>query len=246
MMRICRMVAIVWAGLLPFLFTTPEAKAQPFEARGMLVAVHRPVISSEITAKVKTLPLRVGEHFEKDALLVRFEDDLIRAQQDKTEAELEAARLQLENNRELERLQSIGTLEVALADVEVKKRLAEKEITDITLERCSIRAPFNGRVVDIFVDEHEYVGAKEKLMEIVSTDQVEIEVLAPAQWLTWLTPGLEFTVELDAIDFKTGAKVITVGATVDPVSEMVQIRGRLDRTAKQLLPGMSANVFFVK
>jgi membrane fusion protein, multidrug efflux system len=244
MYRLFKIIIIGAAFLMPFSYLANAGDDNRFTARGLIIALHNPVISSEITAKIKKISFREGEFFQKGSILLSFDDGLLKAQQNRTKAELEAAQLRLQNSQELEKLKSIGTLEVRLAEVDVKMRLAEKAITDISLERCTIIAPFNGRVVELFVNAHESVGVQQKLMGIVSTDQLEIDVMARYEWLAWLKPGLKFTVELDSIDFKTGATVIALGAVVDPVSRMVQIRGRLNNNTQKLLPGMSANVYF--
>jgi membrane fusion protein (multidrug efflux system) len=229
--------------LLPAMALTEEsAPGIKMQARGIIIAKQQPVISSEIAARVERVPLHDGEYFKKGDLLLSFNSELLSAQKDKAKAELDAAMLKLENSRQLEQLKAIGTLEVSLAEVEVKRRRAEMKITDIALSRCLIRAPFNGRVVARHIDEHESVAPNQKLLDIVSTDQVEIEVMGPSKWLTWLSPGQSFSVRIDALSFETEAKVISVGAVVDPVSGMVKFHGQLVKTTTNLLPGMMATV----
>ena len=225
-------------------FAEASDALQRFQARSMIVAIHQPIISSEIAARIECLPVREGEHFKKDSILVTFNNDLLKAQRDKTKAELEASRLKLENRKKLEQLESIGTLEVALAELEVQRRTAEMQITNILLDRCTIRAPFNGCVVALHVDEHESVGPQQKLLEIVSTDQLEVEVMAPSDWLSWLRKGIPFAVRMDGIQTTIAASVLATGAIVDPVSRMVKVRGSLKKTPNALLPGMTGTVFF--
>lgn len=220
--------------------STPDT----FKARGMIVAVHQPIIASEIAARITRIPLQEGAYFKKGALLVGFDDTLLRAQKNKTRVELEAARLKLENSEQLEALESIGALEVSLAKVEVKRREAEMAITDISLRRSNIRAPFNGRIDTLYVDEHESVGPQEKLMKIISTDQLEVEAMVPSKWLGWIHKKMRCIIHLDALDKKCGASIKSIGATVDPVSKMVKLRARLLTYPKNLLPGMTGTVIF--
>lgn len=214
------------------------------QARGMIIAVHQPVISSQIAGRIQKLTVGEGETFTKNDLLVEFDDALLQAQHRKTKAELEAAKAMLTNKLKLAELESVGTLAVSLAKSETESRMAEMKIADITLARCTIHAPFNGRVVELFVSEHENVAPNQKLMEIVSSDQLEIEIMARSNWLSWLRPGVACTVQIDAIQKNVVAHIVAVGAIVDPVSKMVKIRAELDKNATVLLPGMMATVFF--
>ncbi|MFA6810925.1 MAG: efflux RND transporter periplasmic adaptor subunit [Desulfoplanes sp.] len=240
-----RIILIFLAILVPATSSAQSAEeARPLRARGMIIARQQPVISSEIAARITSLPVREGDYFKKGALLVAFDNQLLKAQRDRTAAELEAARLKLANSRQLEQLESIGALEVALAETEVKRRTAEMAITDISLQRCTISAPFNGRVVSLYVNEHESMAPQQKLLEIVSTDQLEVEIMIPSDWLSWVHNNTPFTLNLDALSIQTTAYVTAVGATVDPVSKTVRVRGRLNKHFNNLLPGMTATVLF--
>ena len=215
-------------------------------ARGLIIAAHQPVISSQISGVIHRISVNEGETFKKGQLLVAFDDDLFRANKEKTKADLEAARAKLENTRQLARLQSVGELAVALAEAELRSRQADMQIAEISLKRCLIVAPFNGRLVTSFANEHEALGPNQKILELVSTDELEIEVLAPSSWLGWLKPGLKFQVESDEGGHKFDAKILTVGAVVDPVSKMVKIRGRVHSDKPGLLPGMTTSVRFLE
>jgi RND family efflux transporter MFP subunit len=231
--------------LLPFsVFGQETLPGQKLQARGIIIAKHQPVISSELSARVEKVPFREGDYFTKGQLLVSFNKELLSAQRDKAEAELDGALQTLENNKHLERLESIGTLDVSLAEVEVKGRRAEVKMTNIALNRCQIKAPFNGRVVALYIDEHESVAPNQKLLEIVSTEQLLVEVMGPSNWLSWLSPGQLFSVKIDALSIETVAKIISVGAVVDPVSGMIKFQGQLVKDTAGLLPGMMATTLF--
>jgi membrane fusion protein (multidrug efflux system) len=244
------MVRIVCTFLLYLAFLVPAVSAKEAvlpekqQARGIIVAKRQPVISSEIAGRIEKIAFRDGEYFKKGDLLVAFNKQLLSAQKNKVEAELDGAQLKLDNFRQLERLESIGALEVSLAEVEVKKLHAEMEITDIALNRCRIKAPFNGRVVALLVDEYESVGPNQKLLEIISTDELELEVMVPAAWLNWLSPNQTFAVTVDTLSIELEAQIISLGATVDPVSGLLKFRGKFSSTETGLLPGMMATVLF--
>lgn len=242
--------SICYSLLLILLLTAPglakEPAAEMLQARGMIVAKRQPVISSEMAGRINKIAYREGELFKKGNLLLSFDRELLSAQKRKAEAELEGAQLKLENFKKLEALESIGALEVALAAVEVKRLEAELEITNIALSRCRIKAPFNGRVVSLMVAEHESVAPNQKLLELVSTDELEIEVMVPTAWLSWLSDKQRFSVTVDTLSIDLEADIISLGATVDPVSGLLKFRGKLATKENNLLPGMITTAFFKK
>lgn len=234
---------IVFFAMVPCVSATSE-KPIFFQARGMVVAAKQPILSSQVAAQVLKLSVREGEEFVKGDNLVIFDDILLQTRWEKTKAELEAAEVTLENKQKLANLQSVGALDVVLAQAEVRRWKAEMKIVSVALARCKIKAPFNGRVVTFFVHEHESVAQNVQILEILSTDQLEIEVMAPADWLSWLRPGLSFSVQLGAPFGDILAKIITIGAVVDPINKTVKLKGQLLDYPKSVLPGMMATVQF--
>lgn len=222
----------------PALAATP-AEPSAYEARGVVKARQRAVIASELAALVKRMPLRPGETFRKGELLVGFDCRLFEAQKEKVRAELEAARMRLENSRQLEQMNSIGVLEVQLAEVEVKKNEAEARIVGLNVERCAIQAPYAGRVVRTMANEQESVRLQQELLEIVGVGSLEAEIVVPGGWLKWLQPGCKLTMTIDETGEEILATVDTVGATMDPASQSLIICARLKGGQKTpLIPGM--------
>lgn len=214
------------------------------QARGIITARHQPVISSEITGRITKIIFREGESFNKNDLLLNFDKQLLNQQLEKTKAKLLAAKLKLDNVRHLEKLRSIGRLDVKLAETEVQSSKAEVHIAEIALGRCSIYAPFNGRVATLFADEHESIAANQKLIEIVGTDHLEVELMGPASWLSWLRQGLGFSVTIDDLNKVVQAEIVAVGAVVDPVSNTLKFHGKIESSKLNLLPGMMVTATF--
>lgn len=219
----------------------PPAAAGPaaYEARGVVKARQRAVVASELAALVKRMPLRPGESFSKGELLVGFDCRLFEAQKEKVLAELEAARMRHENSRQLEEMSSIGVLEVQLAEMEVKKTEAEARMTGLNVERCTIKAPYAGRVVRVMANEQESVRLQQELLEIVGVGSLEAEIVVPGAWIKWLTQGRKLTMTIDETGEEIPATVSTVGATMDPASQSLVICARVQgKPGSTLIPGM--------
>lgn len=230
--------------LMVFLATAVPAGAAELEARGLIKARHRTVLSSEIVGRVMEIPYRHGAAFPKGAVLVRFDCSLLKAEEEKAAAGLEAARVKLETHQALEKLQSIGAMEVALDRAYLSQRSAELRIASLAVNRCEVRAPYAGKVVRVLADEHQSVRAQQELLEILTVRPLEIEVMVPSTWLSWLRSGHRFRVVIDETGLEFPARVTAVGAAVEPVSKMVLLRGRLEKTDPSLVPGMGAVAYF--
>ena len=75
-------------------------------------------------------------------------------------------------------------LEKAQVDVEAAK--AELEQAQINLARTRVAAPFNGLVLNKYVELGSQVSSQEKLADLVGTDAYWVQVSVPVEHLKWL------------------------------------------------------------
>ncbi|MBX3619151.1 MAG: efflux RND transporter periplasmic adaptor subunit [Rhizobacter sp.] len=196
-------------------------------------------ISAELAARVATLSLREGDAFRAGQLLVGFDCSLYQSQLRKAEASIEAANALVQSNQRLAELNSIGKFEVQQAQAKLKEAQAEAATTRTVVSRCSIEAPFAGRVARRHVAAHQYVSPGTPLLDILETGQLEVQMIVPSKWLAWLKPGVAFSVEVEELGQRFPAKVRRLGAQIDPVSQSIAVVGVIDGNHPQLLPGMS-------
>lgn len=219
------------------------AQAADNEARAVIKALDRALLSSELAGRVTSLPRRAGDAFKKGDLLVALDCDLYQAQAAKVAAEHKGARLKMENARQLKELRSIGALEVTMAESDFAQTQAALRIAQLNAERCSIRAPWPGRVVAVHVNPYENVRQQQELIEIINDRQFEAEVVVPANWMRWLKPGTPLELRVDETGTTASAKVTAITPAIDAVSQTVVLRATL-ADGSQLIPGMSATAAF--
>lgn len=231
-----RLMALLMASLVAGAFAADE----PRQARAVVKAIDRAVLSGEVAAKVVTLPVRPGETFRKGDLLVGLDCDLYRAQADKVAAEHRAARYKLDNARQLDRLGSIGALDVSLAQAQRAQTQAALRIAKLNTERCEIRAPYDGRVVAVMVNQHENIREQQQLIEIVDDSRLEAEVVVPSSWLVWIKPKQGISLIFEETGTQIAAEVVALSPVIDTVSQTVLVRAQVTGDASVLVPGMSA------
>ena len=116
------------------LFYAFPLQAEDIFARGLIKAKSRAVLASEIGAVVNKTPLRSGDQFKKGDLLIGFDCRLLKSQKDKVEAQTKASKAQLANARDLEKMRSIGALDVTLAKADYDKARAELKIASLNVD----------------------------------------------------------------------------------------------------------------
>lgn len=196
------------------------------------------VISSELAAKISSLPLREGDAFRAGQTLVAFDCSLFQAQLGKARATLDTAKQTLVVQTRLAELNSTGALELQQAQGRVNEGTAEVAYTQATVNRCTIHAPFTGRIAKRLAANYQYVTPGTPLLGLIDTSELELQLIVPSQWLTRLKVGSKFQVQVDELGTQVGARIVRMGARIDPVSQTIGVTGVVEGTPAGLLPGM--------
>ncbi|MFM9924918.1 efflux RND transporter periplasmic adaptor subunit [Variovorax sp. H27-G14] len=196
------------------------------------------VISSELAAKISSLPLREGDAFRAGQTLVAFDCSLFQAQLGKARATLDTAKQTLVVQTRLAELNSTGALELQQAQGRVNEGTAEVAYSQATVSRCTIRAPFNGRVAKRQAATYQYVTPGTPLMGLIDTSELELQLIVPSQWLSRLKVGSKFQVQVDELGTQVSARIARLGARIDPVSQTIGVTGVVEGNPAGLLPGM--------
>lgn len=212
--------------------------------RGLVKPVRTATLSSGIMGKITKIPYRMGDSFGKGEILVKFDCSLYEAELTAARAELKGESRKFENNSELLKLNAASQVEVDISESNLQKAEAEMQMANVRVERCTVRAPYQGRVIDIRVNEFESVTPDQPLLTILSDTQLEIELIVPSSWLNWLRKGVGFKFTVDETGRTYDAKVAQLGASVDPVSQTIRVKGVFVEETEQVLSGMSGTAFF--
>lgn len=224
---------------------TAAARAEgPAEARAMLAPQAEAVLASELSARIEAIPFNSGERFRKGDTLVAFDCAAFRAVLAEARAAMRGAVHKLDNARKLATLKSAGQLELDLAEAEVERAQARAQAAAVPVDRCVIRAPYAGRVVERKAQPHESAAPGQPLIAVLDDSRIEVRMLVPSAWLRWLKPGTPFTLTVDETGLGYRGRVARLGARVDAVSQSVAAVGLLDGAADGIVAGMSGNAVF--
>lgn len=219
----------------------PEAaESQPIRAQ--LSPVQFTTVAAELGAKVQDIPFREGDSFKKGQRLVEFDCSTQRAQREKARAALAIAQRNATTNKKLLDLGAVGRIEYENSYSEFQKAKADEDELVAVLAKCTITAPFGGRVFEQKVRSQQFVQAGQPLLEILDQSALELEFIAPSKWASWLVRNHRFTVKVDETGRSYPAKVTRVGARIDSISQTIKIAAVIDGDYPELAPGMSGTL----
>ena len=212
--------------------------------RGIVRAMNKAVIASELIAQIEQIPYREGETFKRGDIIIKFDCRRYSAELKSAAAEARAAELTLNSNIRLQKHNAIGTTEVEISRAKHDQAHGRMEALAARSSQCEIKAPYDGRVVKAHIHAHEMPRANEPLIEIVGIKRLEIDLLVPSNWLVWLKPGEKLSFLVDETQKTYLAKIDRIGAVVDPISQTARLSAVFLAGWDNVLPGMSGTAQF--
>lgn len=223
---------------------TASSQDVSLSARGTVQPARQIVLSPEVNGRVRWQSdnLVPGGRVSARERLIRLDARDYRLQVDSSGAEVNRAQLELQmerSRREVavrewqafgddaatdDRARALATRQPQLQTAEVGVQAAESAAgrARLNLSRTTIRAPFNGMIVQEAVDVGQIVGPSSQLATLVGTDAFWVQVSVPVESLT--------TIHADEEDGSEATVVHTVG------SERIEHAGRVIRLLPDLDP----------
>ncbi len=235
---------------------------------GEVRATQRSRIASREAGKVVTVRVREGDSVKKGDVLVTLDESLLRIDLASAKAQLAAAdsslveaksvldrrERDLRKLEELQRRQSATATEVQDARSEVdaqaarvaartaeiegaKARVArlEEQLSDMT-----VVAPFNGRISQKLVDEGEWAGQGDALVELVASDTVDVFLDVPQRYVNAIQAGdASISVRFDALGMEATLSNGSVVPVADSAARTFPVRLVAPNAEGLIQPGMS-------
>lgn len=243
-MTLPRFAAAFCLAALGLICASVPGGADPLRARGVVRSLGEAAISGEMAARIVSAPFSEGQSFRKGDTLLAFDCERLRAEVAALGAEEAAARAAHQGNLELERFRAIGARDLAITSARLDKAAAEFAAGKARMGACVIIAPFDGTVTERVANLHEIAAPSAPLLRIIDITRLEIEVIAPSRWLSWLTQGAELTFEIDETGRAYEAHVARLSGSVDPVSQTIKVFATFDKLSPDIWPGMSGSAVF--
>lgn len=232
-------VGLLWCG-------SAFGEGLELTSRGVVQSSKRIELRSDLAVMIKAAPFIEGTRFAKDDVLVSFDCNRHQAELNSARAAARGAAVERKNKANLFRNGAAGRSEVAIAKAASQKAEHDVVALQARMKNCSIKAPFDGRVVALNVQGMEMPPADKPLMVIIDDRALELELVVPSKWLGWLRANQQFRFQVEETGVEHAAVVERIGAEVDTVSQTVKVYGRLLGDTGNTLSGMSGVALFNK
>ena len=212
-------------------------------------------LASEVTAIVKELLFESGDQVTEGQLLLKLDDteqalllQQSRAVLERLEAEVTLAELDKKRFSKLLKSKSVSQEQYdraiakthqAVADVKAQK--AAIKLAENTLDKFSIRAPFDGVITKRLIEKGTLLRPGELVAQLTATHPLKVELGVPQRYFGSIKTGARLSLSSPNTPNNIAPTVITVDKLVDRANEnrLFTVWGRLDNQSRNWLPGMS-------
>jgi RND family efflux transporter MFP subunit len=235
---------------------------------GSLRAFKRADLSFRVDGTVVMRDIYVGYKAHKDEILVQLDPREYEIALQKSKGKVESIEAQLNfAERDYERMKKIferdpGAISASLVDrkketanqykAELNIAVSDFDKASDDLSYTSLKAPFDGIVAAIYVENHEQVRAKQMVLRFLDIADREMEINVPEKYINTLLEGkdrLNFEVRLDAFpDYVFTASIKELGTEASSTTQTYPVTLSLQDVPVELalLAGMSGKAFLTQ
>lgn len=232
---------------------------QEVELPGTVVPRRVSTVAGEIAGMVVDYPVRVGDWVERGQVVARLRDERLRLEVRAAEAQLAEDQTRLaQAERNLERARELfernvfsrqqlddANFEFEALGKRVDRLRAAIEQLEYDIERSVVRAPFAGVIVQELTQVGEWLGEGDGVIELLSINELEIEVPVPERYFSRLNRSRPVAVRFEALpDLRFRAAVASVIPRADPQARTFPVRLAPPRPDSRLGVGMVAQATF--
>lgn len=236
---------------------TKEIVATSVEITGRAVPSLVADVAAEIDGRVVAFPLYEGaavtkgervvflDCAEPKLLLKERKGRLSRAAADRDRARQAAERAEALRDRNVISEEEAVNARLARdgAEADYALREAEADRAALNVDRCQVKAPFDGKIGARRTDEGRRVAKDDPLFTVVNLDPVEIVAAVPEGHVSALMVGLTARVVFDALpQLSFEGTVIALAPQADPASRTFRVRVEVANPEGRIKGGMQGTV----
>lgn len=212
-------------------------------AVGTLRADEQVTISPEIEGRIAEIGFEEGKPVDKDRVLFRLDDVILKAEASQSRAELSLAEANFDRADTLLRQRSGTERQRDEAKYVLDKARANVELAASRLDKATVRAPFAGVVGLRAIGLGEYVTRGETIVTLQRIDPLKVDFRLPETDLGSVAVGQSLRINVDALPGKAfDGKIYAIDPQVDVNGRAIQLRADVPNPAGVLRPGLFARV----
>jgi membrane fusion protein, multidrug efflux system len=220
------------------LVARPQRWESTLEATGSVAPVQGVTLSADEPGVVRSIEFQSGAHVRAGQALVRLDTRQEQAQLASAEAQHELDRTRLERGKKLFDQQLLSHSDYDDLTAQFAQSEAAVHVIQASIERKTIRAPFEGAVGIRQVNLGQYVRSGDPIVPLQSEDPIYVNFAVPQQQVASLRAGATVLAASDSgAQATVTGRITAINPVVDEATRNVQIQATFRNAEGRLRAG---------
>ena len=151
---------------------------------GELLPFQQSKIAFEITGRISSIFVDIGDRVKKDEVLAKLDDSEVNANLEQAVARLDLANQVLNRFEDLRKKGFISIQDFDKAKSEYLVAKSQVKFFEVKKSQTILRAPYDGFIQNRFVDEGTVINGRNPILEILDANKHEAHVSIPENLIT--------------------------------------------------------------
>jgi membrane fusion protein, multidrug efflux system len=215
----------------------PQVLENIVRSSGRVLSSESVELVTEAAGRIESILFTEGAHVNKNELLVKINDDDLRAQLKKIELQIQLASEQEKRQEHLLRTEGISKEQYDIAVNQVNIFKADRDNLITSIRKREVRAPFDGFIGLRYVSEGGYVSQTTRIASIQKTDPVKVDFAIPEKYAGKVDVGDLVQFSNDETKLQFTGRLYAIEPRIDPAMGTLQLRAICDNKAGRIFPG---------
>ena len=163
---------------------------------GELLPFQQSKIAFEITGRILSIYVDIGDRVKKDDVLAKLDDSEVNANLEQAVARLDLANQVLNRFEDLRKKGFISIQDFDKAKSEYLVAKSQVKFFEVKKSQTILRAPYDGFIQNRFVDEGTVINGSNPILEILDANKVEAHVSIPENLVNNLEVSNDYVFEI--------------------------------------------------
>lgn len=202
------------------------------------------VVSAPASGTISNLAIRKGDKIRKGERIAIVDSPNTNSAYKIAQATLSQAEDGYKRAKAVYDSGSISEVKMVEITTQYEQAKAAAEAASHAIEKCTLSAPFDAYVDELYVDDMQAIDILGPVCRLVNVDDVEIEFSVPENEIASIQEGETIMVQVPALgEGNLRAQVRSKGVSASPLSHSYNCIAVLERKLQnQLLPGMVCKI----
>lgn len=224
----------------------PTDLVETFYLSGRLEAERATDVSTEESGVVERLPIEKGALVRRGQVIVELDRDLLDAERNSAAAAQTLREYNEERTRSLFEANSVSKQEMLRVHTELEQSKEALRMATLRYERAAIKAPYDGVLVERFVELGQLVAPGERVARVVDPFTLQMETSVTEREVGYLEEGTPALISLEGVRDVIPARVSYVSLEADPMSGKFDVEIEVDNADLKLRAGIVARARVLK